>query len=210
MLRGEPQNKRRKPRRRDPERTRERLLQAAFAEVYRSGFQGTDLDTVVERAGVTKGALYHHFTGKESLGFALVDEVIGEMMRNKWAHPLRQSSNPIDTMIEIVRGTSLRDEDVCGGCPLNNLAQEMSPLDEGFRQRMTTVFTAWQAAIAVALRDGQTRALVRTNIDAGETATFLVALYEGYVSLAKSAQDRQVLQSGIDRITAYLDSLRLL
>jgi hypothetical protein len=47
--------------RRDPQRTRERLLQAAFREIHKSGFRGTDLDTILRTAGVTKGAMYDHF-----------------------------------------------------------------------------------------------------------------------------------------------------
>ena len=53
---------------RDSERTRERLLQAASREIYRSGFQSASLDTILAVAGVTKGALYYHFDNKEALG----------------------------------------------------------------------------------------------------------------------------------------------
>jgi TetR/AcrR family transcriptional repressor of nem operon len=94
------------------------------------------------------------------------------------------------------------------GCPLNNLGQEMSPLDPGFRQRVATVFRAWQNAIADALQEGQNRRLVRSDLDARETATFLVAVYEGYLSLAKNAQDEAVLKSGIAKIVGWLETLR--
>jgi AcrR family transcriptional regulator len=207
MLSSGAQNKRRNIRQRDPERTRDQLLQAACSEIYRSGFQGTDLDTVVERARVTKGALYHHFKGKEALGFAVV-KMIAENTRNHWMRPLQQCANPIDTLVDIVERTSLLSQHVHGGCPLNNLSQEMSPLDEGFRKKTAKVFTDWQAAIATALRDGQTRGQVLKDIDPGEAATFLVAVYEGYISLAKNAQEQNVLRSGIRRITGYLESLR--
>ena len=63
--------------RRNPDRTRERLLEAGFVEIYSRGFQPAGLDAIVERAGVTKGALYHHFPGKHALGYAVLDEVIG-------------------------------------------------------------------------------------------------------------------------------------
>ena len=61
---------------RDPERTRQHLLQAAFQEMYRSGYQSADLDAILGKAGVTKGALYHHFENKEALGYAVIEEVI--------------------------------------------------------------------------------------------------------------------------------------
>ena len=74
MLRARKNSKRRTTRPRDPERTRERLLQAAFREVYSSGFQSAGLDTILASAGVTKGALYYHFKSKEALGYAIVEE----------------------------------------------------------------------------------------------------------------------------------------
>lgn len=193
---------------RDPERTRGRLLQAAFKEIHLSGFQGADLETILSAAGVTKGALYHHFQSKEALGHAVVEEVIAGITREKWLVPLSNAENPIDTLIGIVKGTSLLPEHVMCGCPLNNLAQEMSPLDPGFRQRVATVFRAWQNAVASALKEGQNRRLVRSDIDVAEAASFLVALYEGYTSLAKNAQDEAVLKAGIAKIVIWLETLR--
>ena len=171
---------------RDPARTRKRLLQAAFQEVYKSGFQSTDLDTILDAAGVTKGALYHHFENKEALGYAVVDEVITGITREKWLEPLKKSVDPIAALRAIFLGTSLRADHVAGGCPLNNLAQEMSPLDEGFRRRLAKVFALWHDAIEDALRDGQKLGLVKKDVDPDETATFLIAAYEGYISLSKN------------------------
>src|SRR5271155_5482668 len=81
---------------RDPKRTRVRLLQAAFQEMHRSGFRSTDLDAILAKAGVTKGALYYHFDNKEALGYAVVDEVIATKVHQKWVQPLRSAKNPID------------------------------------------------------------------------------------------------------------------
>jgi len=193
---------------RNPERTRERLLQAAFQEVYRSGFRGTDLETILATAGVTKGALYHHFDSKEALGYALVDEVILGLIRNKWFRPLQNSENPIDALVGVVQSTSLLPEHIQCGCPLNNLAQEMSPLDEGFRKRLAKIFSEWHDGIASALREGQKRGVVRRDVDPDETAIFLIAANEGCWSLAKNSQDVRVLQSGIRSMVRYLESLR--
>ncbi len=193
---------------RDPERTRERVLQAAFREVYRTGFQSASLDAILAGAGVTKGALYYHFDSKEALGYAVVEEVIGPDLRGKWLRPLLRGKDPIDTLIGIVQGESVRPEDVRGGCPLNNLAQEMSPLDEGFRKRLARVFHAWREGVAVALREGQTRGRVRRDVEPAEAAGLLIAMLEGYVSLAKNAQDAKVMKAGIRNIVSWLRSLR--
>ena len=193
---------------RDPERTRELLLQAAFQEIYRSGFRSADLDAILAAAGVTKGALYYHFDNKEALGYAVVDEVIANSVQQKWVQPLRNAQNPIDVLVRIVQSESLRREDVRRGCPLLNLSQEMSGLDEGFRRRTAKLFGDWHDAIADALLEGQKRGIVRSEINAYETATFLIAAYEGYVVLAKNSQDARTMQCGQRWVRDHLESLR--
>ena len=193
---------------RDPGRTRASLLQAAFTEMHRSGFRGSDLETILNQAGVTKGAMYHHFDNKEAMGYAVVDEVIGDLMRAKWQAPLQEAKNPIDALIGIVRSTTFRPALLAHGCPLNNLAQEMSPLDEGFRQRTAKLFDDWRGTLAAALRQGQRRGTVRKDVNADESAIFLIAAYEGYMSLVKCLHNTGALRAVQKTIVHYLESLR--
>ncbi len=208
MLATKKRTRRHAPRQRDPERTRERLLQSAFKEVHKSGFQNTDVDTILDAAGVTKGALYHHFENKESLGYAIVDEVISGINLEKWVRPLRSTLDPVGTLIEIIESTPDDRDSLRRGCPLNNLAQEMSPLDEGFRRRLAKIFDDFRGAVAHALRDGQKRGVVKRDFDPEETALFVVATYEGYMSIAKNSQDPRVLESGKRSMARFLETLR--
>ena len=196
------------PARRDPERTRERLLQAAFREVYRSGFQSAGLDAILAAAGVTKGALYHHFDSKEALGYAIVEEIIAPDNRGQWLRPLENCKDPIDALIGAVQGISVQLEAVRGGCPLINLAQEMSPLDAGFRQRLATIIRNWQDGVAAALLNGQKHGKVRRDLEPAEAAGLLIAMVEGYGALAKNAQDAKVMEAGIKNVVGWLRSLR--
>lgn len=184
------------------------MLQAAFREVYRWGFQTVDLDTILASTGVTKGALYYHFENKEALGYAVVEEVIAANLRDAWLRPLERGEDPVDALIGILRGTSASPEILRSGCPLNNLAIEMSALDEGFRKRLATLFHEWQQGIASALRAGQIHGKVRSDANPDETAGFLIAMYEGYVLLAKNARDPKVWEAGIRNIVGWLRSLR--
>jgi TetR/AcrR family transcriptional regulator, transcriptional repressor for nem operon len=195
---------------RDPERTRERLLKAGFQEVYRSGFQSASIDTILAAANVTKGALYYHFESKEALGHAIIDEVVATFLRNRWLLPLQQSEDKdsIDALIDIVRSIPARPRDLKGGCPLVNLAQEMSQLDELFRRRLEAMFRAWREAVSTALRRGQSQGTVRRDLVPAETASFLIAMVEGYEVLAKNAQDVKLWNEGIRNIVGWLHSLR--
>jgi AcrR family transcriptional regulator len=166
------------------------------------------LDAILAAAGVTKGALYYHFANKEALGYAVVDEIIASNLHQKWVQPLRNAKNPIDVLIRTLQSESLKREDVQRGCYLLNLSQEMSGLDEGFRRRTARVYKDWHDGMAEALREGQKRGVVRSDINAKETATFFLAAWEGYAVLAKNAQDARMLQSGQRKLSHYLESLR--
>src|SRR5260370_529739 len=129
---------------RDPERTRERLLQAAFREIHRSGFQSAGIDTILAATNVTKGALYYHFESKEALGYAVVEEKIAKLTHDRWWRPMQSEGDAIDILIGVVRHIPDRPQDVRSGCPLLLLAQEMSPLEEQFPTPREGIFVEWQ------------------------------------------------------------------
>jgi len=81
-------------------------VQAAFDEFYRNGFQGSSLNRIVEEAGTTKGALFHHFEGKSDLGYAVVRELIHPRLKTRWSDPLAQTTDPITEVKRRVVGTT--------------------------------------------------------------------------------------------------------
>ncbi|MGA7442893.1 MAG: TetR/AcrR family transcriptional regulator [Candidatus Sulfotelmatobacter sp.] len=186
------------------------MLQAAFREVYRYGFQSAGIDTILAATDVTKGALYYHFESKEALGYAIIEEIVATFPRDRWLLPLQRSKDkdPINALIGIVQAIPARPSDLKAGCPLVNLAQEMSQLDGQFRKRLERIFHAWQEGIAMALRRGQHQGTVRRDLVPEETASFLIAMVEGYEVLAKNAQDAKVWNMGIRNIVSWLSSLR--
>ena len=78
-------------------KTRRRILEAAFQEFYLNGFQAGNVETIVEKAGVTKGALYYHFADKADLGYAVVDEVIREPLLAAYLDPIERSEGDPST-----------------------------------------------------------------------------------------------------------------
>jgi TetR/AcrR family transcriptional regulator, transcriptional repressor for nem operon len=198
-------------RRRQPDVTRERLLQAAFEEIYRRGFQGASVDTILEQAGVTKGALYHHFSDKAALGYAVVDEVVKSLLLERWLGVLEeQPGDPLSALQGMLaeRLTRLKPHEVELGCPLNNLGQEMSPLDEQFRRRVAATFETWIDGFAGLLRRGQKEGTVRGDLDPERMARFLVAAIEGSFGLAKSAGSSSMLRSNLEILGTLLECLR--
>ncbi len=195
---------------RNPEATRKRILEAAFMEIYRKGFQGMRLDDVLNTTELTKGALYHHFPNKRALGYAVVDEVILPIMDAMWLEPLKKASDPMQGLIDVVEQLpEMKPPEIIEyGCPLNNLAQEMSPLDEGFRQRLDYVFRLWHDVTEEALERAKHQGKLRESIDSDETATFIMAALEGCIGIAKNAQSIERLRACNRGLVDYLHSLK--
>jgi AcrR family transcriptional regulator len=195
---------------RDPIATRRRLLEVGQQEIYLHGFHGASIERILARAGVTKGAFFHYFASKAEFGYRVVEEVIGEMIAVQWVRPLAEAADPLETIaIEFERGAeALKGRSPILGCPLNNLAQEMNPLDDGFKRRTLAVFETWHASYRDALDRARERGIVAPELDARDAAHALVAQIEGTLSLARNSQDAEVLNVGTRSLRRYLESLR--
>jgi len=191
-----------------PEGTRRRILQAAFEEFYTNGFQGGSLNHIVDEAGTTKGALFHHFEGKKDLGYAVVEEVIQPRIKACWLDSLANSIDPIVDLKSTLRQFVKGNKRIAQGCPLNNLAQEMSPLEEGMRKRIERVYVAWREGLAAALARGIKVGTVRGGISPRKVAAFVVAAQAGIIGAAKNAQSEDLMSEAGAGLIDYLDSLK--
>jgi TetR/AcrR family transcriptional regulator, transcriptional repressor for nem operon len=171
--------------------TRAKILMAAFREIHLNGFQAASLNNILAHTGVTKGALYHHFPNKTELGFAVIDEVIAELIHRNFIAPMVGAENPLQALIDLVQmaGNSLSMEDISLGCPLSNLAQEMAPIDEGFRLRLNRIYQQWHEAIYDALELARQKGLLIEDVDAEQAAVMIAAIIEGCLNAAKISQD---------------------
>ena len=74
--------------------TRRALLDAARSLFAEKGYHGTAAEEIVGRAGLTRGALYHHFEDKKDLFRVVVDEMEGEIDEEIEAAERAQSGLP--------------------------------------------------------------------------------------------------------------------
>ncbi len=195
---------------RHPEGTRHQILRSAFRAFYEQGMSATSLDDVLARAGVTKGALYHHFGSKKDLGCALIAEVVAPRIRAAWVDPLRSTNDPIPVLATALRRQARAPggEAARFGCPLNNLAQEVSSVDDELRERLEEVFAEWVGAVREAFERGRGAGTVRADVDPERVARFVVGAVEGALSLAKVSRDPAVLRDNVEELVAYLELLR--
>ena len=192
-----------------PDITRDKILDAAFQEIHKHGFQAASLSNILDRTGLTKGALYHHFPDKDRLGHAVIEEVVYEGLDAMVFTPLRESDDPLETLREIIRRKAEKatPETVRLGCPLNNLMQEMSPLDAQFKRRLNDLLVAWQQAVQDALRRAQKEGRLRKDVDAHAAALFIVSAWEGCEGVSKNLQSVQEYRLCLKQLDSYIDGL---
>ncbi len=195
---------------RNPENTRNRIMQAAFQEMHKHGYQGMRIDQVLKNTGLKKGALYHHFSSKQALGYAVLEERIQKRITELWITPLTTYDDPLVGIHSLFAKLDKEWSDAFFnlGCPLNNLAQEMSPIDEGFRKRVETFFKFWKTEISQALERGQQQGIVDKSINIDDCAIFILAAIEGALGMVKNHQSKAVYYSCSKELERYLNILR--
>ena len=190
--------------------TRQIILQAAYEEIHARGYQAASLTKILSSTNLTKGALYHYFPTKLELGYAVVDELLANQIYAQWVAPLLEAEDPISAFKQIIMraGQEITEEDIQCGCPLNNLAQEMSSVDEGFRSRVEAIYAMWRNGIEEAFKQGQKNGVVKKDLDTKSIATMIVASLEGCIGMAKNAKSKKILYQCGQSVMDYLNSLR--
>lgn len=188
--------------------TRALILEKNFQSIRLHGFQGTRADKVVAEVGVTKGALYHYFPNKLQLGYAIVDEILAPSYTSAWKE-VEAAENPIEVLVSFLEAVKKKQtaKEVALGCPLNNLIQEMSPLDDGFRTRLQEILETMRRSIEVGLIQGQKRGIVRKEVEPTESAVFILASFEGAFGIAKAMQSKKAFDTSINALKKYCRSL---
>jgi len=194
---------------RNLERSRQEILDVAFFEVFTRGFQGVSVDDIVKKTSLTKGAFYHHFPTKLDLGYALVEEVISPMILDRWITPLENYENPLKGILKQMKLLigDADPEQLKWGCPLNNLVQEMSPVDDGFRQRLQTALNLWIDKMEEQFRRAKKAGYLREDVNTRHAAHFIVMSHEGFYGMLKGLNDPRAFQALYDSLKRYFQTI---
>jgi AcrR family transcriptional regulator len=189
----------------DPEAMRRRILDVATAAFQTRGYHSTSTHDIMREAGVTGGALHHHFPTKKALGLAVIRDRVAQAVEETWIAPIRTAPTAAAGIRNVfqqitatidARGTVL-------GCPLNNLALELSLADPEFQHAVQAVFERWQTAIAEKLRADQAEGALK-RVDPEDLATLIVATYSGAMAMAKAKQSSEPLVTCAQQLAAFV------
>ena len=183
------------------------MLDVAARAFHARGYHATSTHDIMREAGVTGGAMHHHFPTKKALGLAVIRERVARAVEETWIEPVGSARTAADGIADVFGriAATLDERGRVLGCPLNNFTLELSLADPEFQSAVQNVFEDWQTAITQRLRADQAAGALKTADPAG-LAILIVASYSGAMAMAKAAQSPEPLERCAQQLAAVIRS----
>lgn len=201
------------PRTRDPEKTRERILDAAQALILDHGYGATTVDAVVTRAGITKGAFFHHFGSKADLARSLVDRYAlmdKAHLEAQMERAARLATDPLQQMLVLI---ALYEEDFeqlaepFPGCLFASYIYENKLFDADTIGVLRDSTLMWRRVAREMLERVAAVHPPRVPVDMESLADLFYALTEGSFIMTKTLGDKTLLARHTRHLRTYLELL---
>lgn len=195
---------------RDPDKTRNNLLEIASCLFQQKGYNGTSLTDIISKANVSKGALYHHFSNKQDLLYAIIDELFKEQSKAHW-EAITSANDPIEAIATSIEKQAIdaSQEDMCNGCPIHNLLAELGSTNDGLRMRVDAIFCAVQKSIYEAFERAKVLNIVSDSTDSKRVAMLIMCTMNGMPQMVTSCQNRDVFKEISAALSDYIRSFKI-
>jgi TetR/AcrR family transcriptional repressor of nem operon len=202
------------PRVRDPEKTRERILDGAQALILDFGFGATTVDAVVKRAGITKGAFFHHFASKTDLAHALVRRFAQqdrEVLESQLARAGRLATDPLQQVLLLIgfyeEGFEAAGDSAPAGCLFASYIYENKLFDPETIDILKASTLLWREVMLGKLRQVVAVHPPRQAVDLESLADLFYSITEGAYVMTKTLGDRTLLPRQAAHLRTYLTLL---
>ncbi len=188
--------------------TRERLIDSSRRLFHEQGFEATGVAQVLRSADLHAGSLYHYFSGKQALLEGVLqryEEQLGPLVMD----PIEKTqSDPLERIFDLLawyRAGMLRDE--CrNGCPVGNLALELSDRYPELRPRIDGLLRSWTARIRRWLDEASDQ--LPPGMDTEPLSHFVLTVMEGGLLQARAAHELTPYDHSVHVLRDYFNRLR--
>jgi TetR/AcrR family transcriptional regulator, transcriptional repressor for nem operon len=185
---------------------RTRLLEAAMQMIRAQGYAATTVDDICQKAGLTKGAFFHHFRSKEDLAVAAAAHFSQMAERLFGAAPYREFADPLDRLFGYI---DFRTAILAGPVPeftclLGTMVQEAYDTHPAIRQACDTYIGAHAAEVAKDIAAAKSLYAPRAEWSAESLALYTQAVLQGAFVLAKSKGGPEVARDCLAHLRRYL------
>ena len=174
------------------------------------GFTATAVDDICDAAGLTKGSFFHYFENKDELGKAVLEHAMARHRKLLETAPFVKLTDPLDRvygcldfLVQMSR-KMFQDPDLCAGCLIGNLTQELAYTHSDIRSQCADCFAEGVKGLAVDLAAAKTKYAAKSLIDPHGLAEHFVAIMEGAFILAKAQQSPKVVEENLLHFKRYL------
>lgn len=198
---------------RDPEKTKERILDAAQALILDHGFGATTVDAVVSRAGITKGAFFHHFGSKGDLARSLVERYAvldKQHLEQQMERAAKLATDPLQQVLVLI---ALYEEEFAQlaepfpGCLFASYIYENKLFDEETIAVLRASTLMWRAVAKQMLERVAAVHPPKVPVDLESLADLFYALTEGSFIMTKTLGDKTLLARHTRHLRTYLELL---
>ena len=169
------------------EATRRKILDAAIEVFGEVGYAAAGWSTIIERTGMTKGALYHHFDSKESLASNIIEEG-SDTLLGAYRNVCKASSPGLEN---VVHG-SFTLIDVLGSDKMARAAAQLATALSGFNEAASRFYANLVLETAQEARRAVKEGDLRSDIDADVLSASIVGTISGtrFIATAISSHGR--------------------
>jgi AcrR family transcriptional regulator len=186
--------------------TRSRLVEVARQLFHAQGYQATSLAAISKRAGANAGSLYYFFRTKEELLVAVLERYV-DLLRPLVIEPaFARSDNPIERIFAVLGRyrQMLLETGFEIGCPIGNLALEVSDLSPEVRDRISRNFANWMAEIESCLQEADG---LPSDLDRRQLSRFILTVMEGAVVQARGYRCIEPFDESVAQLRDYFARL---
>jgi TetR/AcrR family transcriptional regulator, transcriptional repressor for nem operon len=188
--------------------TQERILRTAFQLFHEQGYHATGVATILREAGVNPGSMYHAFPSKDALLFGVLRFALG-LLRPAVMEPVEaRETDPIGRVFALLeRYRSGMEHKGCRmGCPIGNLALEVSDDLPEARDLIHQNFENWASRVETWLNDAADR--LPRSCDKRSLARFILTVMEGGLMQARAAGNLEPFDESVAELRRYFDALQ--
>lgn len=190
-----------------PAATRLKVLDTAARLFHEQGYHATGIATILREAEVNSGSLYHYFPNKEGLLVGVLERYLERLQPEVMQPAEDRTEDPIERVFALLQfyREGLEMTSCSMGCPIGNLALELSDNYPPVRELIDRNFANWITKVAGWLSLAGDRLPAATDIR--QLAGFILTVMEGAIMQARAANSLEPFDRSVAQLRSYFELL---